>query len=65
VLSWQEKRWTTKATMTGRTLIPAACWFVVAYRDTTHKALFSSEKISDFATVAILFLFDKYCPIIN
>jgi len=27
------------------------------------RALFSSEKISDF--VAISFLFDKYCPIIN
>jgi hypothetical protein len=28
-------------------------------------ALFSSEKISDFATVALSFLFDKYCPIMN
>jgi len=27
------------------------------------KALFSSEKISDFGTVAFLFLFDKYYPI--
>ena len=26
-------------------------------------ALFSSEKISDFANVALSFLFDKYCPI--
>ena len=31
----------------------------------TTKALFSSEKISVFATVAFSFLFDKYCPIIN
>jgi len=29
------------------------------------QALFSSEKISDFATVALSFLFDKYCPIMN
>jgi len=29
------------------------------------KALFSSEKNSDFATVALLFLFDKYCSIMN
>jgi hypothetical protein len=29
------------------------------------KALFISEKISDFATVAISFLFDKYCPTMN
>ena len=29
------------------------------------EALFSSQKISDFATVAFLFLFDKYCPIMN
>ena len=28
-------------------------------------ALFSFEKISDFATVALSFLFDKYCPIMN
>jgi len=28
-------------------------------------ALFSSEKISDFATVAFSFLFDKYCLIMN
>ena len=28
-------------------------------------ALFSSEKISDFATITLLFLFDKYFPIIN
>jgi len=29
------------------------------------KALFSSEKISDFDIVALSFLFDKYCPIMN
>ena len=29
------------------------------------KALFSSEKISDFGTVAFLFLFDKYYPIMD
>ena len=28
-------------------------------------ALFSFEKISDFATVIFLFLFDKYCSIMN
>ena len=28
-------------------------------------ALFSSEKISDFATVALSFLFDKYYPIMS
>ena len=32
---------------------------------TWAEALFSSEKISDFATVVFSFLFDKYCPIIN
>ena len=31
----------------------------------TTKALFSSEKNSDFAIVALSFLFDKFCPIIN
>ena len=34
-------------------------------RSNLTKALFSSEKISDFATVALSFLFDKYCPIMN
>jgi len=29
------------------------------------RVLFSLEKISDFSTVALSFLFDKYCPIIN
>ena len=29
------------------------------------KALFSSEKISDFAIIAFLFLFEEYCPIVN
>ena len=29
------------------------------------KALFSSEKISDFGTVAFLFLFNKHYPIID
>ena len=29
------------------------------------RALFSSKKISDFATVALSFLFDKYCLIMN
>jgi len=28
-------------------------------------ALFTSEKISDFAAVALLFLFNKYCLIMN
>ena len=29
------------------------------------QALFSSEKISDFGTVAFSFVYDKYYPIIN
>jgi len=29
------------------------------------QVLFSSEKISDFGTVAFLFLFDKYYPIMD
>ena len=33
--------------------------------DSQIKALFSSEKISDFGTVVFLFLFDKYYPIID
>jgi len=35
------------------------------YMNLKAKALFSSEKISDFAIVALSFLFDKYCPIMN
>ena len=31
----------------------------------TNKALFSSEKISNFGTVAFSFVCGKYCPIIN
>jgi len=33
--------------------------------DSKTMALFSSEKISNFATVALSFLFDKYCLIMN
>ena len=31
----------------------------------TSLALFSSEKISDFGTVALSFVCGKYCPIID
>jgi len=33
--------------------------------DLPDEALFSFEKILNFATVALSFLFDKYCPIMN
>jgi len=31
----------------------------------SSKALFSSEKISDFGTVVFLCIYGKYCPIIR
>jgi hypothetical protein len=34
-------------------------------KDSQNKALFSSEKISDFSTVAFSFLFDKQYPIVD
>jgi len=42
-------------------------WNVFGFLDELNKAeaLFSFEKISNFATVAHLFVCDKYCPIID
>jgi len=40
-------------------------FIIVSCFEFVTSALFSSEKISDFATVALSFLFDKYCPIMN
>jgi len=35
------------------------------FRKLGHEALFSSENISDFGTVALLFVCGKYYPIID
>jgi len=47
----------------GRTAQPEARHF--GLRHILVYALFSSEKILDFGTVAFSFVCDKYCPIIN
>ena len=43
----------------------ATCMHACLPRENETKALFSSEKISDFATVALSFLFDKYYLIMD
>ena len=54
-----ERRWASNGLIgikTYKCMIRRTTFFTMA--------LFSSEKISDFATVALSFLFDKYCLII-
>jgi len=46
-------------------ILTALPFLIERFQSIFIKALFSSEKISDFGTVAFSFLFDKYYSIID